>query len=138
VTLCPKVWWTEILNCLTLKTKTLRPLATVTLNIIRRFVLKWISNVFLKTAYLSTYGPNTDAFQILDRIPVGGGGGGEIFRTRPDRSSGLFSQLYNGYRVLPAVKRPGCGVDRPPHLAPRLNKEYSYTSTPPMGLRGLF
>ena len=23
------------------------------------------------------------------------------------------------------------------HLAPRLNKEYSYTSTPPLGLRGL-
>ena len=24
------------------------------------------------------------------------------------------------------------------HLAPRLKKEYSYTSTPPLGLRGLF
>ena len=28
------------------------------------------------------------------------------------------------------VKRPGCGVDHPPHLAPRLKKEYSYTFTP--------
>jgi len=36
------------------------------------------------------------------------------------------------------VKRPGRGVDRPPHLALRLKKEYSYTSTPPLGLRGLF
>jgi hypothetical protein len=25
-----------------------------------------------------------------------------------------------------------------PHLAPRLKKEQSYTSTPPLGLRGLF
>jgi len=39
----------------------------------------------------------------------------------------------------PGVKeRPGRGVDHPPHLAPRLKKEYSYTSIPPPGLRGLF
>jgi len=31
-------------------------------------------------------------------------------------------------------KRPGRGVDHPPHLAPRLKKEYSYTSTSPLGL----
>ena len=31
------------------------------------------------------------------------------------------------------VKRPGRGVDHPPHLAPRLKKKYSYTSTPPTG-----
>jgi len=35
------------------------------------------------------------------------------------------------------IKRPGRGVDHPPHLAPRLRKEQSYTSTPPLGLRGL-
>ena len=35
------------------------------------------------------------------------------------------------------VNRPKRGVDRPPHLAPKLKKEYSYTSTPPLGLRGL-
>jgi hypothetical protein len=39
---------------------------------------------------------------------------------------------------FPGVKRPGRGVDHPPHLAPKLKKEYSYTSTPPLGLRGLF
>jgi len=33
------------------------------------------------------------------------------------------------------VKRPGRGVDHP--LAPRLKKEYSYSSTPSLGLRGL-
>ena len=35
------------------------------------------------------------------------------------------------------LKRPGRGVDHP-HLAPRLKKEYSYISTPPLGLRALF
>ena len=29
------------------------------------------------------------------------------------------------------VRRPGCGVDHPPHLAPRLKKEKSYTAAPP-------
>ena len=33
---------------------------------------------------------------------------------------------------------PWRGVDHPPHLSPRLKKEYNYTSTPPLGLRGLF
>jgi hypothetical protein len=61
-----------------------------------------------------------------------------IFRTRPDRPWGPPSLLYNRYRVLLGVKRPGRGVDHPPHLAPRSNKEWSYTSTPPVGLRGLF
>ena len=35
---------------------------------------------------------------------------------------------------VPGVKRPGRGVDQPPHLAPRLKKEKSYTSTTPPGL----
>jgi hypothetical protein len=65
-------------------------------------------------------------------------GGGEIFRTRPDRPWGPPS-LYNGYRVtFQGVKRPGRGVDHPPHLAPRLKEEYIYTSSPPLVLRGLF
>jgi len=37
-----------------------------------------------------------------------------------------------------AVKRPGRDVDHPPHQAPRLKKEQSYTSASPSGLRGLF
>ena len=42
-------------------------------------------------------------------------GGGEIFRTSPDRLWGPPSLLYNGYRVsFPGVKWPGRGVDRPP------------------------
>ena len=38
---------------------------------------------------------------------------------------------------FPGVKWPGRGVDHPPHLAPRLRKEKSYTSTPSLGLCGL-
>jgi hypothetical protein len=39
---------------------------------------------------------------------------------------------------LPGVKRPGRGVNHPPHLAPRLNKQYKCTSTPLLGFHGLF
>ena len=37
----------------------------------------------------------------------------EIFRICPDRPWGPPSLLYNGFRVFPRVKRPGCGVDHP-------------------------
>jgi hypothetical protein len=43
-----------------------------------------------------------------------------------------------GNGTFPGVKRPGRGVDYLPHPAPSLKKEYSYTSTPPLGLHGLF
>ena len=42
-----------------------------------------------------------------------------------------------GTGSFPGVKRPRRGVDHPPHLAPTLKKEYSYTSATPIGLRGL-
>jgi hypothetical protein len=58
--------------------------------------------------------------------------GGEIFRTRPDRPLGPLCLLHNGYRVsFRGVKRPGRGVNHP-HQAPRLKKEYSYTSLLPL------
>ena len=71
-----------------------------------------------------------------DRNPVGGG----IFCTRPDRPWGPPSLPYNGYRVtFPGVKRPGLAIKQlpPPKLTPRLEIEYSNTSTPPRGLHGL-
>ena len=41
-------------------------------------------------------------------------GSGEILRTRPHRSYGTPTFLYNGYRVsFPGVKRPGRGVNHP-------------------------
>jgi hypothetical protein len=42
-------------------------------------------------------------------------GGGDIFRTCPDRRRGSPRLLYNGHRVsFPRVKQPGDGVDHPP------------------------
>jgi hypothetical protein len=50
-------------------------------------------------------------------------GGGEVFRTRPDRPWGPPSLLYNGYRVsFTAIKRPGGGVD---HTHPIQDNWYS-------------
>jgi hypothetical protein len=37
---------------------------------------------------------------------------------------------------LPGVKGPGRGVDHPPQSSAEV-KEYSYTSTPPLGFHGL-
>ena len=61
-------------------------------------------------------------------------GGGEIFRTCPDRPWGPPSLLYNGYWVFAGVKS-GWGMMLTPHplLVPLVMKEWSYTSTPPMG-----
>jgi hypothetical protein len=61
-------------------------------------------------------------------------GGGNIFCTPPERPWGPPRLLYNGYRVTPGVKRPQCGVDIHPHLAPKLNKEkpYPYSASWPL------
>jgi hypothetical protein len=49
---------------------------------------------------------------------------GEIFRTRPDRPWGPPMLLYNRYRVyFLGIKRPGRGVEHPPHISPRLKQE---------------
>jgi len=65
-------------------------------------------------------------------------GGGEIFRTRPDLPWAHLASHTMGTVSFPGVKRPGRSVDHPPHLTPRLRKEYSCTSSPLLGLRGLF
>jgi hypothetical protein len=50
-------------------------------------------------------------------------GGGEIFRTRPDRPWGPPSLLYSGYRVFAGVKRPGRGADHPPPPSAEVENE---------------
>jgi hypothetical protein len=61
----------------------------------------------------------TEIAQSLERLATGwtvqgsNAGGGEIFRTRPDRPWGPPSLLYNGYRVFPRGK--SAGVWRWPH-----------------------
>jgi hypothetical protein len=64
--------------------------------------------------------------------------GGEIFRIRP----WAHPASYKMGTGSPSRGRGGLnwlrrGVDHPHHLAPGLNKEYSYTSTPLLGLGGL-
>jgi hypothetical protein len=49
--------------------------------------------------------------------------GGGIFRTRPDRPWGTPSLLYNGYRVIPGIKRPGRGADNPPPSSAEVENE---------------
>jgi len=61
-------------------------------------------------------------------------GVGEVFRTSPDRPWGPPSLLCNGYRVFPGGKeRPGRDAESSPPSSAVVKKEYSYTSTPPMG-----
>ena len=57
----------------------------------------WDSSVGIATCY-GLDGPG---------IESRGGGGGEIFRTRPDRPWGPPSLLYNGYRVFQGGKAAG-------------------------------
>jgi hypothetical protein len=63
--------------------------------------------------------------------------GGEIFRTHPHRPWGPPSLLYNGHRVFPKGKTAGawCWPSIPPST--EVENEGSYTSIPPLGLRGL-
>jgi len=60
---------------------------------------------------------------------------GEIYHTHPNQPWGL---LFNGYRVFPRVRRPGVALTNHPHLVPKLKEVWSYTSTPPLSLHGLF
>ena len=57
-----------------------------------------------------------------DRIPMKVGSS-EPVQSGPEAHPALYNGSFSG------VKWPGHGVHHPPHLAPRLRKEYSYTST---------
>ena len=59
-------------------------------------------------------------------------GGENISCFRPDRPWGPSSLLYKGYRAFTGGKAAGAWSYHPPHQGPRLKKEYSYTSTPPL------
>jgi hypothetical protein len=65
-----------------------------------------------------------------DRIPVGPRFSAS-FHTGP-------GTLPMGIGSFSGVRRLRLGIDYPPHQAPRLKKEYSYTSTSSLGLRSLF
>jgi hypothetical protein len=69
-----------------------------------------------------------------DPIPVGAGFSAPV-QTWPVAHPASYT---SGTGSFPGVKRPECGVDNPPHLAPWVKKEWSCTSTPHLGFRGLF
>jgi len=57
------------------------------------------------------------------------------FQTGPGAHPASYTM---GTGSFPKVKRLGPGADHPLYLEPSLKKEYSYITTPPLGLRGLF
>jgi hypothetical protein len=60
-----------------------------------------------------------------DRIPLS-----SAFSTTTQTGPGAHPASFAvGTGSFSEVKRPGCGVNHPPHLAPRLKEEYSYTSS---------
>ena len=71
------------------------------------------------SGYLSQYSNSLRAGQSGDRIPV------EARCPTPVQTGpGTHPASYTmGTGSFPGVKRPGLGVDLPPHLAPRLKKE---------------
>jgi hypothetical protein len=56
----------------------------------------------------------------------------------PTTGARRASCTINTGSVSRGLKRPWRGVNHPTHLAPRLKKECTYTSTPPLGFYGLF
>jgi hypothetical protein len=65
-------------------------------------------------------------------------GGGELFRTCPDRPWGPLSLLYNGYRIFPGGKeRPGRDADPSPTSSAVVHERvelYLYSQYGPYGL----
>ena len=85
-----------------------------------------------KEGQFSRYSDSLRAGRSGDRIPVGA-------RFSAPVQTGLGAHPASntiGTGSFPGAKRPGHGVDHPPHLASRLKKEQSYTSAPSLGLRG--
>ena len=64
-------------------------------------------------------------------------GGDEIFRTLLTCTGAHPPSCTRSRGSFPGVKQLGRGVDPHDYLAPRLKKEYSYTYTPPLCLRGV-
>jgi hypothetical protein len=67
------------------------------------------------------------------KIPVGA-----RFFAYVQTGPGAYPASYTmGTGSFPGVQRPGRGADHPPPTSAGVKNEYSYTSTPPLGLHGL-
>ena len=113
-------------------------------NLPKLFVITDIKTNFLTTisGYIHSLYTNcvVRVAQSVQRLATGwtvqgsNPGGGEIFRTCPDRPWDPPSLLYNGYQVFPGGReRPGRDADPSPPSSAMVMKEQSYTSTPPIG-----
>jgi hypothetical protein len=88
-------------------------------------LMGWGNSVVIATCY-GMGGPG-------DRIPVG------IFSAPVQAGPWAYPASWiMGTRSLSRGKKKGHGVDHPPNLAPRLEKEWSYNFTSPLGAHGLF
>ena len=68
-----------------------------------------------------------------DRIPVGA-----RFSAPVQIGPGVYpASCTMGAGPFPGVKRPARAADHSPHLSAKVMKGYDYTSTHPLGLRGL-
>ena len=80
--------------------------------------------------------------QCRDSLRAGRSGDGIPVGARFSAPVQTGSEVYPAYGTMgtgsvPGVKRPVHGADQSPNLAPSLKKEYSFTSTLPLGLRRL-
>jgi hypothetical protein len=72
-------------------------------------------------------------FKIKKKIPVGA-----TFFAHVQTSPGAHpASCTKGTGSFPGVKRPRRGADHPPLSSAEVTNESSYTSAPPLGLRGL-
>ena len=81
----------------------------------------------------SRYGDSLQAGRPGDRILARARFSAPV-QTGPGAHPAFYSM---GTGSFPGLKRLRRGVDHPSHLALRLKKEYSYTSSPSLGLQGL-
>jgi hypothetical protein len=70
-------------------------------------------------------------------MPVGAR---DFFLSKTSRPAvGSTQLLFNGYRLcVPGVKRPGCEVNYSPPSGPEVKNGWSYTSSPPLRLHGVY
>jgi hypothetical protein len=80
-----------------------------------------MQNFFITSikALMGRYSDSLRAGRSRDRIPVG-----TRFSTPVQTDPGAHPASYTlGTGSFPGIKRPECGVNHPPHLAPRFKKE---------------
>jgi len=84
----------------------------------------------------SWYSDSLRAERAVDRIPVGERRFSAPVQTGPGAHPASYTMRTGSF---PGVKGPGRVVDHPPPFRVEVIKErIGYTSTPPLGLRGLF